>query len=142
MVWSEKNEGKMKAENPITQNEGLNQEVATKALEALGNLFDAEGEGGIRFVLSELFKSKNIKMITDLAVPEINVIDRAIVYHDSIFNDKTFKNTKPILKKFFDEMMILRVSKMRQSRTEYIDGFKAEQSNILQEKSSNLGKIR
>ena len=135
-----KQETKKDEENKLRE-QFLASKPVQEALTKLGDVMDSEGEQGVRFILTELFKNKNVKMMTDLTVEEINVVDRSLVY-SSLFSDMGFTESKSILDKFYSELLGLRISKNRLSRLEYIEGFKIEQPQIIQERTSSMNKFR
>ena len=117
------------------------EKVRMKALEGLTDLFQSEGEQGVRFILKELFQNNNIKKISDLAIDEINTVDRAYTFLD-ILDGISLKGSSALLKKFYDELLELRVSKSRNGRVEFITGFHAEHDQVMREKMAMGSKVK
>ncbi len=88
-------------------------------------LFSNDGIQGETTVIKELFNPKNPKIKTELSDDEIKIISRLYVLSHKYYEPrKTF-----LLKNVLDEFVILRISKDRKSRAEFVEANKDIQKN-------------
>lgn len=93
----------------------------------LTKMFDNENSESS--ILKELFNAKDFKTRTELSGDEISLISRLYI--------QSRITKRPLLSKVLDEFLVLRISKDRKSRKEFVDGYK----NAEKENSGFLNKM-
>jgi predicted nucleotidyltransferase len=88
-------------------------------------LFGGENGQSETAIIKELFNPKNSKIKTDLSEEEINIISRLFVMSKRYYEPLKIN----ILKQALDELILLRISKDRKSRAEFVEANKEIQKN-------------
>lgn len=103
-------------------NDGFSEDEEDKALsnvEDLENMFS--GSQSESSILKELFSQKNFKTKTHLSGDEISIISRLYLMGRI--------TKRPLIKDILDEFLVLRISKDRLSRKEFVDAHKNREEN-------------
>lgn len=89
------------------------------------------------FASKELFKDENIEVRTDINNNEIILINKLIFNDDFLLN----KGLNPVFKKFYKNLMKLKISKDRKSRQEFVSINKEDKTDDVLNGMGNISNI-